>query len=69
MPRKNPNAGVLFGTDIANKEMEYLGYMGNYRHLGQAVAEIQAGLPVQLYARGGMPFAFRLRFAISAAAE
>ena len=53
MPRKNPNAGVLFGTDIANKEMEYLGYMGNYRHLGQAVAEIQAGLPVQLYARGG----------------
>ena len=27
--------------------------MGKYRHLGQAVAEIQAGLPVQLYARGG----------------
>src|SRR4029077_9588110 len=30
-----------------------MGYMGNYRHLGQAVAEIQAGLPVQLRARCG----------------
>jgi hypothetical protein len=27
--------------------------MGNYRHLGQAVAEIQAGLPVQVRARCG----------------
>ena len=33
--------------------MEYMGYMGNYRHLGQAVAEIQAGLPVQVRARCG----------------
>src|SRR5947207_14215264 len=33
--------------------MEYMGYMGNYRHFGQAVAEIQAGLPVQLRARCG----------------
>ena len=30
-----------------------MGYMGNYRHLGQAVAEIQAGLPVQVHARCG----------------
>src|SRR4029077_2926553 len=36
-----------------SKEMEYMGYMGNYRHLEQAVAEIQAGLPVQLRARSG----------------
>ena len=33
--------------------MKYMGYMGNYRHLGQAVAEIQAGLPVQVHARCG----------------
>src|SRR5438067_1283669 len=33
--------------------MEYMRYMGNYRHLGQAVAEIQAGLPVQVRARCG----------------
>ena len=30
-----------------------MGYMGNYRHLGQAVAEIQAGLPVEVHARCG----------------
>ena len=30
-----------------------MGHMGNYRHLGQAVAEIQAGLPVQLHTRCG----------------
>src|SRR4026208_2556952 len=33
--------------------MEYREYMGNYRHLGQAVAQIQAGLPDQVRARCG----------------
>jgi hypothetical protein len=54
MPRKNPNAGVLFGTHIAVKKMENMGYLGNYRNLEQtAAAVIQAQLPVQLRARGG----------------
>ena len=53
MPKKNPNAGVLFGTDIAVKNMEHMGYLGNYRDLGQAAAEIQARLPAQLHARCG----------------
>jgi len=54
MPRKNPNAGVLFGTHIAVKKMERMGYLGNYRNLEEtAAAVIQAQLPVQLRARGG----------------
>jgi len=53
MPRR-PNAGALFGTDIANKKMEHMGYLGNYKNLEQtAAAVIQAQLPVQLRARGG----------------
>jgi hypothetical protein len=51
MPRENPNAGVLFGTDIAIKYGTW--DMRNYRHLGQAAAEIQARLPAQLHARCG----------------
>jgi hypothetical protein len=44
MPRENPNAGVLFGTDIAVKKYGAHGILSNYRDLGQAVAEIQARL-------------------------
>jgi len=33
--------------------MEHMGYLGNYRELGQAAAEIQARLPAQLRARCG----------------
>ena len=52
MPRENSNTGVLFGTNSADK-MEHMGYLANYRDLGQAAAEIQARLPPQLHARCG----------------
>src|SRR5437868_12579062 len=53
MPRKNSNKDAAFGTDVAGKNMEHMGYLGNYRDLGQAAAEIQARLPAQLHARCG----------------
>ena len=53
MPKKNFNKDAAFGTDIAGKNMEHMGYLGNYRDLGQAAAEIQARLPAQLHARCG----------------
>jgi len=53
MLKKNFNKDVVFGTDIAGRNMEHMEYLGNYRHLGQAVAEIQAGLLAQLHARCG----------------
>src|SRR5947207_7098277 len=38
---------------ILQQKKEYMGYMGNYRHLGQTAAEIQARLPARLHARCG----------------
>src|SRR5436309_3056852 len=38
---------------IYSKNMKHMGYLGNYRDLGQAAAEIQARLPAQLHARCG----------------
>ena len=78
MPRENPNAGVLvlFGTHIAVKNGEHMGYLGNYEDLGQAAAEIQVRLPPQLHARCGgagraarhwpsdSPFRLRLNYAV-----
>src|SRR5438105_11657033 len=53
MRKKNSNKHVAFGTDIAGKNMEHMGYLGNYSNLGQAGAEIQARLGAQLRARYG----------------
>ena len=52
MPKKNSNKHVAFGTDIAGKNMEHMGYLGNYRDLGQAAAEIQARLQARCGAAG-----------------
>src|SRR5437899_2851905 len=53
MPKKNSNKDVAFGTDIAGKNMEDMRYIGNYRDVGHAAAEIQARLRAQLRARCG----------------
>src|SRR5437868_5468832 len=53
MQQENPNADVVFGTDIAGRNMEYMGYLGNYRDFGQAAAETQARHPARLHARCG----------------
>src|SRR5437588_3537370 len=53
MPQNNSNNDVLFGMNIAAKNMECMEYIGNHRDLGQAAAEIQARVPAQLHARCG----------------
>jgi hypothetical protein len=55
MPKEKPNAAFSWhgGTDIAGRIMEHMKYLGNYRDFGQAAAEIQARLPVEVRARCG----------------